>query len=253
MGAVAGVAVLAGTACAVARRRRQRSAAAAPAQDALLESGKGSMLPYTDRGSSSSSQLGCKPSSADGSLPPPSPGGSGSESLPLAGPGSPRPTEGPLLAELLERVASVEAAAASNLGASQAPPEHVLLSAESLPPRLRECLVAPSAVSYCRWPNGQPLEIGAGATSRVYRAVLNGELLMGLLGLLRAWGNVRFCSCISQQGSRAASYLPFHAVPKPSGTPLSHSLPPCSVLRNADGAGQRKLTGPCLIKALPVA
>ncbi|PRW57729.1 Serine threonine- kinase CTR1 [Chlorella sorokiniana] len=34
-----------------------------------------------------------------------------------------------------------------------------------------------AAVTYCRWPNGQPQEIGVGATSRVYRAMLNGEMV----------------------------------------------------------------------------
>lgn len=171
VGAVAGAAVLAGVAWAAVWRRRQRSAAAA-AQDASLESGKASTAPWSG-GSSGSDELGCKGDSTEDSLPPPSSAGNTSD--PPVSPHSPSGGERAPLAELLERVASVEAAAASSLGASLAPSEHVLLSAESLPPRLQECLVPPSAVTYCHWPNGQPQEIGAGVTSRVYKAVLNGK------------------------------------------------------------------------------
>ena len=190
VGATAGAAALAGAVWAGTRRRRQRLAAAAPVADAALESGKGCILDPASSGSSYLASVAYKFGSAHGSSAPPSPAPGNTAELPAAagsgagggaggGAGSsgdsPRGRAGAPLAELLERVASVEAAAASILGTSAALSEHRLLSAEDLPPRLREFLVPPSAVTYCRWPNGQPQEIGAGATSRVYKAMLNGE------------------------------------------------------------------------------
>lgn len=175
VGAAAAAAVVVGIAWAAIRRRRQRLGAAAPADTAALENGKGGTPPGLDPASSGSSHLLCKPGSAGGSSPQLSPAES-SRALPPLRQRSPRGGEGAPLAELLERVASVEAAAASLLGGtSPTHSEHVLLSADNLPPRLREFLVPPSAVTYCRWPNGQPQEIGVGATSRVFKAVLNGE------------------------------------------------------------------------------
>jgi len=172
VGAAAGAAVAAGLVWVAVRRRRQRLRASATTGDAALEGGKGCML---DPASSGSSHLvGCRLGSANGSSALGSPA-AGNGLTPQNRSGSPRASEGTPLAELLERVASVEAAAATQLGTSSAVTEHGLLSAESLPPRLREFLVPPSAVTYCRWPNGRPQEIGVGATSRVYKAILNGE------------------------------------------------------------------------------
>ena len=171
VGAAAGAALLAGAAWAAVWQRRRRLAAAAAPEDAALSGKEGQLLPALDQASSGSSRPGRAAGSASTGSPQPSALDSGAGSQ-----GSPRGRAGPPLAELLERVASVEAAAATSLGPGPAACRHDLLSAESLPPRLREFLVPPSAVTYCRWPNGQPQEIGAGATSRVFKAMLNGAL-----------------------------------------------------------------------------
>lgn len=79
------------------------------------------------------------------------------------------------LPELVQHVEAHDAAAAHSLDPGAQASEHVLVSATTLPPRLREWVVDPSAVEYLRWPNGSPIELGRGASARVFKAVLNGR------------------------------------------------------------------------------
>lgn len=81
------------------------------------------------------------------------------------------------LPELVLHVEEHDAAAARSQRQAAAAREHVLVSDDTLPPRLREWVVSPSAVEYLRWPNGSPIEIGRGASARVYKALLNGGWL----------------------------------------------------------------------------
>ena len=78
------------------------------------------------------------------------------------------------LPELVLHVEEHDAAAARSQRQAAAAREHVLVSDDTLPPRLREWVVSPSAVEYLRWPNGSAIEIGRGASARVYKALLNG-------------------------------------------------------------------------------
>ena len=64
-----------------------------------------------------------------------------------------------------------------------------IVSADSLPDALREWAVEPSEVQFMRHPNGQPIEIGRGASAHVYKAVYRGEVVVSL-GCCRV---TRFC------------------------------------------------------------
>ncbi|KAL4434077.1 hypothetical protein ABPG75_000518 [Micractinium tetrahymenae] len=82
------------------------------------------------------------------------------------------------LPELVQHVAAVEqAAAAVGSTSTSSKARHALISAETLPPRLREWLVAPEEVTYLRWPNGRLRELGSGASARVVKALYRGEVV----------------------------------------------------------------------------
>jgi hypothetical protein len=71
----------------------------------------------------------------------------------------------PVLPELADHVARQEALAcdADLAAAASGLIEHRLVSAETLPPRLREWVVDPSALTFLRRPNGALWEVGSGA------------------------------------------------------------------------------------------
>lgn len=179
IGSVAAAAALGGLAWLLLRRqRRRRQRDAAPGG----EDGKGAAAAGVVQHCSSSS----------GSLPGSGSAGAGqalavasgsqqdsglvAQGSGLSARGSGLSAEQAPLPELVQHVQAHDAAAARSLGSLAGEPgQHVLLCAESLPPRLRDWVVDPSAVAYCRWPNGSPVEIGRGASARVYKAMLNGE------------------------------------------------------------------------------
>ncbi|KAI7845918.1 hypothetical protein COHA_000464 [Chlorella ohadii] len=172
VGSTAVVAALAGLAWWRQRRRRQlwrQDMAAGQEAGVCTPKAAGKASP----GGSSSSSPAC-------GREPPASGASPARVVPLP-PLSASPhssglsSEQSALPELVQHVEQHDAAAARSLGLAAQASEHVLLSATTLPPRLREWVVDPSAVEYLRWPNGSPIEIGRGASARVYKALLNGE------------------------------------------------------------------------------
>ncbi len=173
VGSTAVVAALAGLAWWRQRRRRQlwrQDMAAGQEAGVCTPKAAGKASP----GGSSSSSPAC-------GREPPASGASPARVVPLP-PLSASPhssglsSEQSALPELVQHVEQHDAAAARSLGLAAQASEHVLLSATTLPPRLREWVVDPSAVEYLRWPNGSPIEIGRGASARVYKALLNGAL-----------------------------------------------------------------------------
>ena len=76
-----------------------------------------------------------------------------------------------------QHVAEQDALVAAELNATSAmaaPP----LGADALPDALRQWAVDASEIQYLRHPNGQPVEIGRGATAHVYKAMYRGEVVV---------------------------------------------------------------------------
>jgi hypothetical protein len=81
------------------------------------------------------------------------------------------------LPELALFVAQQDAAAATRSGGLDETSTHLALSEATLPSRLREWVVDPTAVEYQRWPNGKLRDLGSGASGHVFRATYNGETI----------------------------------------------------------------------------
>jgi hypothetical protein len=94
----------------------------------------------------------------------------------------------PVLFELADHVARQEALAcdADLAAAASGPIEHRLVSVETLPPRLREWVVDPSAITFLRRPNGALWEVGSGARWALFRKP----------GWLIGW-QVAYAACLS--------------------------------------------------------
>jgi hypothetical protein len=81
------------------------------------------------------------------------------------------------LAELVQHVAAQDALAAAELNGTH-PTATSLMGADDLPDALRGWAVDAAQVQYLRHPNGQPIEIGRGATAHVLKAMYRGEVVV---------------------------------------------------------------------------
>ncbi|PSC73546.1 Serine threonine-kinase CTR1 [Micractinium conductrix] len=194
VGAAAGVAALACAAWMLVRRRRRRRAADALPGKAGVEGGSVSTGPWPecDPGSPAYQQ---QQQQQHVELQPaeqqqvqsvwlaPAPSGMLASAASALGSTAP-------IAELVQHVAAQDHLAVgmgmggagsgsgtASGGSSAGGGLHVPVCAETLPARLREWVVDPAEVHYCRWPNGRLQELGAGASAHVYKALFHGELI----------------------------------------------------------------------------
>lgn len=92
-----------------------------------------------------------------------------------------------------------DALAAAESGGSDAT-IGTIVSPDSLPDALREWAVDASEIQYMRHPNGQPIEIGRGASAHVYKAVYRGEVVV-------SWGSGMRGCCGAAVGLRSVVLL----------------------------------------------
>ncbi|KAI7843630.1 hypothetical protein COHA_002870 [Chlorella ohadii] len=82
----------------------------------------------------------------------------------------------PPLPELVQHVAAQDALVAAELSGAH-PTAATLMGTDALPDALREWAVDAEQIQYLRHPNGQPIEIGRGATAHVFKALYRGEVV----------------------------------------------------------------------------
>jgi len=74
-------------------------------------------------------------------------------------------------------VAAQDALVAAELSGAH-PTAATLMGTDALPDALREWAVDAERIQYLRHPNGQPIEIGRGATAHVFKALYRGEVVV---------------------------------------------------------------------------